>query len=516
MNGAELIVKTALNAGIEICFSNPGTTEMPLVMAFDSVPGIRAILGLFEGVCTGAADGYGRMLEKPAMTLLHLGPGLCNGLANLHNAKRAQTPVFNVIGDHASWHRPADAPLTMDIEALAGTVSKWQRTCDSTATLSTDTASAIAAAMRGQVSTLIVPQDYQWTECDDPTISVPQFSPDPVDQDAIDRAATLLKTNKPALLFLSGKALLTRGLRAAARIKAATGCDVFSERLFARMERGAGIPPVGRLPYFPEHATAVLSKYRLVVLAGAEEPVAFFGYKDMPSRLLTADQHAVRIAHGNQDVTKALECLADALGAPHNIALESSSHNASSKPDLPSGPLTSEKVCAVLAGLQPEGAIIVEEAVTTGRPYYPLTETAPPHSLLTLTGGSIGQGIPCATGAALACPDRPVINFEADGSAAYTVQALWTQARESLNVTTLLCSNRSYDILRVELMRSGLTSPGKNTFSMTDLTGPAVDWVKISEGMGVPAVSVNTAEQLAKELLKALAEPGPHFIEMWL
>jgi acetolactate synthase I/II/III large subunit len=516
MNGAELIVKTALNAGIEICFSNPGTTEMPLVTAFDSVPGIRAVLGLFEGVCTGAADGYGRMLDKPAMTLLHLGPGLSNGLANLHNAKRAHTPVFNVIGEHASWHRPADAPLTMDIEALAGTVSKWQRTSESAATLSRDTASAIAAAMLGQVATLIVPQDCQWTECNDQTISIPQFSFDPVDQNSIDRAAALLRTGEKALLFLSGKALSTSGLQAAARIKAATGCDVMSERLFARMERGVGIPPVDRLPYFPEHAVEVLSKYRLVVLAGAEEPVAFFGYKDMPSRLLAADQQAVRIDSGNQDLPAVLEYLAEALGAPGKAALDTNTHTVSSKPGLPSGTLTTEKVNAVIAALQPEGAIIVEEAVTTGRSYYPLAATAPPHSLLTLTGGSIGQGMPCAAGAAMACPDRPVINFEADGSAMYTVQALWTQARESLNVTTLICSNRSYDILRLELMRAGQVAPGKNTSSVTDLAGPALDWVKISQGMGVPAVSVDTAEQLAKELRLALAEPGPHLIEMVL
>jgi acetolactate synthase I/II/III large subunit len=516
MNGAETLVKTALNAGIEICFSNPGTTEIPLVMALDSVPGIRAVLSLFEGVCTGAADGYGRMLDRPAMTLLHLGPGLSNGLANLHNAKRAHTPLFNVIGEHASWHRAADAPLTMDIESLAGTVSKWLRTCESASTLSRDTANAIAAAMRGQVSTLIVPQDYQWTECDNRTVRVPQLSFDPADQDLIDRSAALLRTHEPALLFLGGKALRRRGLQAAARIKAATGCDVLSQTLFAHMERGAGIPPVSRLPYFPEHALAVLSKYRSVVLAGLEEPVAFFGYKDMPSRLLTADQQAVRIDGENQDLLEVLEYLADALGAPRKVALESNADSASSKPDLPSGPLTSEKVCMVLAGLQPEGAIIVEEAVTTGGSYYSLTEAALPHSLLTLTGGSIGQGMPCAVGAAIACPDRAVINFQADGSAMYTVQSLWTQARESLNVTTMICSNRSYDILRVELARSGQVSPGKSTISLTNLADPAIDWVKVSLGMGVPAVSVNTGEHLAKELRVALAEPGPHLIEMVL
>jgi acetolactate synthase I/II/III large subunit len=424
--------------------------------------------------------------------------------------------VFNVVGDHASWHLAADAPLTMDIDALAGTVSKWHLTCQSSTTLSKDTADAIAVSKRGHVSTLIVPQDYQWTECDDDRISRPQFSFDSFDQDLIDRAAALLRTHEKALLFIGGKALRNRGLQAAARIKAATGCDVLSERLFAHMERGTGIPPVGRLPYFPEHAVAALSKYRLVVLAGLEEPVAFFGYKDMPSRLLTADQQTLRIDGENQDLPEVLESLADALGAPHKVALETNSYAASSKPDLPSGQLTSEKVCMVLAGLQPEGAIIVDEAVTTGGSYYPLTATAPTHSLLTLTGGSIGQGMPCAVGAAIACPDRAVINFQADGSAMYTVQSLWTQARESLNVTTMICSNRSYDILRVELARSGQVPRGKSTISLTSLADPVIDWVKISQGMGVPAVSVNTAERLAEELRKALAEPGPHLIEMVL
>ncbi|MGO9568052.1 MAG: acetolactate synthase large subunit [Desulfomonilaceae bacterium] len=516
MNGAEIVVKTALSAGIEVCFSNPGTTEIPLVAALDSVPGIRAVLGLFEGVCTGAADGYGRMLDRPAMTLLHLGPGLSNGLANLHNAMRARTPVFNVIGEHASWHRAADAPLTMDIEALAGTVSKWRHTCESPATLSKDTANAVSASIRGQVSTLIVPNDYQWTECNGQAVSVPEFSFDSVDKASIDRTAALLKSHEKALLFLGGKALRKRGLQAAARIKAATGCDLLSERLFAHMERGAGMPPVHRLPYFPEHALAVLSKYRLVVLVGVDEPVAFFGYKDMPSRLLTADQQALRVDGQNQDLSEVLECLADSLGATRHVAPETNPCATSPKPDLPSGTLTAEKVCTVLAGLQPEGAIIVDEAVTTGGSYYPLTATAPPHSLLTLTGGAIGQGMPCASGAAIACPDRPVINFQADGSAMYTVQSLWTQARESLNVTTLICSNRSYDILRVELARSGQVSPGKNTVSLTNLADPVIDWVKISQGMGVPAVSVNTAEKLAKEFLIALAEPGPHLIEMVL
>ncbi|MBI4963187.1 MAG: acetolactate synthase large subunit [Desulfomonile tiedjei] len=516
MNGAEILVKTALEAGIEICFSNPGTTELPLVAAMDSMPGIRAVLGLFEGVCTGAADGYGRMSNKPAMTLLHLGPGLGNGLANLHNAKRAFTPVFNVIGEHASWHRAADAPLTMDIEALARTVSGWQCTCDSADSLSKNTADAIAAAMRGQISTLIVPNDFQWTECSDTTISVPQSSSEEIDKAAIDEPAKLLRAGGKALLIVGGKALRKAGLQAAARIRAATGCDLLSERVFARMERGPGIPSVSRLPYFPEHAVAVLSKYEAVVLAGTKEPVAFFGYKGMPSLLLTDSQRTFRMGGGNQDLTEALECLADSLNAPLYSALKTEPSAEAGKTDLPSGPLTADKASLVLARLQPEGAIIVDESITTAATYYPLAANAGPHSLLTITGGAIGQGMPCAVGAALACPDRPVINFQADGSAMYTLQALWTQARESLNITTLICSNRKYNILRLELSRSGYTPPGKNALSLSDLSDPPIDWVKISQGMGVPAVAVDTADRLAKELLKAIAEPGPHLIEMEL
>jgi len=516
MNGAEIMVRSAVAAGVEICFSNPGTTELPLVAALDSITGIRAVLGLFEGVCTGAADGYGRMADKPAMVLLHLGPGLSNGLANLHNAKRARTPVLNVIGEHASWHRASDAPLTMDIEALAQTVSGWQCTCESTATLSKHTADAIAAAVKGQISTLIVPHDHQWTECSDETITVPVLSSEQIDKASIDEAAALLRTQRNALLLLGGKALRRAGLQAAARIRAATGCDLLSERVFARMERGPGIPHVSRLPYFPEHALGALSRYELVILAGAKEPVSFFGYKDMPSSLLKTDQKAFHVGGGGQDLTEVLECVADALDAPPYNTIETNPSGKKSDRGVPSGSLTAEKASLVLAALQPEGAIIVDEAVTSGAAYYSSSAAASPHSLLTLTGGSIGQGMPCAVGAALACPDRPVINFQADGSAMYTLQALWTQARESLNVTTLICSNRKYNILRLELTRAGHAAPGKNGLSLTDLSDPPIDWAGISKGMGVPAVSVDTAEQLAKELRKALAEPGPHLIEMML
>ena len=514
MNGAELLLKTAVQAGIDVCFTNPGTTELPMVSAFDSIPGIHPVLGLFEGCCTGAADGYGRMTDKPAMTLLHLGPGLANGLANLHNAKRAHTPVVNVIGEHATWHRPFDPPLTMDIEELADTVSGWQCSPTSVQTVSRDTADAVCAALQGQVATLIFPHDCQWSEVSDEKIVQPEPATDRVDQNSIALAAGHLAADKKSALVLGGRALRKRGILAAARIKAVTGCDLLSETSPARMDRGVGIPAVERIPYFPGKATALLSQYQTLVFVGAREPIVFFGYEGGKSKLLTEAQQTVHIAVRPPNLPQALEQLAEVLDAPADFASMGDMTESALLPELPDGPLTAQKACTVLAALQPEGAIIVDESVTTGGAYYPLAAGAPQHSWLTLTGGAIGQGMPCAVGAAIACPDRPVINLQADGSAMYTVQALWTQAREALNTTTLICSNRSYYILNIEMLRTGQGDAGPHAQSLTDLGNPPLDWVHISKGLGVPATSVDRAEQLAKELTKALNEPGPHLIEM--
>ena len=516
MNGAELIVRTAKKAGIDICFANAGTTEMPIVQALDTQPGIRAVLGLFEGVCTGAADGYGRMLERPAVALLHLGPGLANGIANLHNARRARTPLVALIGQHATWHRANDPPLAMDIEALAGTVSGWKRTNKSPADLSKDFAEAVAASMYGQIATLIVPNDYQSEESAVTKIAAPRFQFDPVDSGRIEEAVRLLRAGKKTALLMGGRGLRKRGLQAAARIKAATGCDLLCDMFLALAERGRGLPDVPRIPYFPEPALKLLSAYEAVVLAGTGEPVTFFGYRGVPGRLLAESQRKVQLATERQNVAEALEHLAESLNAPRRPKLPVGRSAKADRPRVPSGELTPEKACQTLAALQPEDAILVDEGLTTSFAYYPLTAGSPPHSYLTIAGGSIGYGMPCAVGTALACPGRRVINLQADGSAMYTVQALWTQAHEALDVTTLLCSNRSYNILRVELIRAGVASIGPSALSLIDIDRPAIDWVKLAGGLGVPAVSVNTAEALARALRKALAEPGPRLIEMVL
>jgi len=514
MTGAELLLKTAAGAGVEVCFTNPGTTEMPLVLAFDSVAGIRPILGLFEGCCTGAADGYARMADKPGMTLLHLGPGLGNGIANLHNARRARTPVLNVIGEHATWHRSADAPLSMDIVTLAETVSGWQRTCSAVQDLSKDTADAIAAAMQGKVATLIVPSDLQWAESTVNNIQQPKIAAASIDRDSIERAADLLRSDPKAALILGGRALRRKGLEAAARIKAKTGCDLISERAPVRMERGAGIAATEFIPYFPRQALELLGKYRTIVLAGAAEPVTFFGWQGYPSRLLTDEQDSCRLKADENSLPQALENLADLLGAPGKVDAATAGFSKVERPAIPQGGLSAQKACAILAALQPEHAIIINESVTSGAAYFPLGAGLPPHTLLMITGGAIGFGMPCAVGAAIACPERPVIDLQADGSAMYTLQALWMQAREGLNITTLICSNRSYNILNIEIARAGVADPGQSAQTLTDLRNPAIGWVHISKGLGVPAAAVDSCEALKKELKKALAEPGPHLIEM--
>ena len=514
MNGAESLIRTAIAAGVAVCFANPGTTEMPLVAALDSADGLRPILGLFEGVCTGAADGYGRMAEKPALTLLHLGPGFANGIANLHNARRARSPIVNLIGDHATWHVGADAPLTSDIVSLATPVSGWIRSVRTSASLADATAQAIAVAGRapGQIATLIIPSDCQWDPAGSQAAPIEPPAPPAVTSDTVKRAAESMRKGNRVALFLGGVALRARGLKAAARIAAKSGCHLICETFPARLERGAGTPPLDRLPYFPEQAIEMLKPFDTIVIAGAKKPVAFFGYPNFPSQLIPEGIDTATLAEPTDDVPAALEALAGELG----VWVSAAKPAKISHPERPVGRLDAMTVGAAIAAVMPEGAIVMDEAATTGLPFLAASAAAPPHTYLSLTGGAIGQGLPCATGAAVACPDRRVIAFQADGSAMYTLQALWTQARESLSVTTLLCNNRSYRILQFELARAGVTEPGRKARSLTDLSNPDIDWTSLARGMGVAGVRVETAEALTRELERSLATPGPTLIEMML
>ncbi len=508
--GAEALIQTAVRAGVEVCFSNPGTTEMSLVAALDAVPGMRAVLGLFEGVCTGAADGYARMTDRPALTLLHLGPGFANGIANLHNARRAGVPVVNVIGDQATWHLHADAPLTSDIESLARPVSAWVRTAKTADGLAGDGAEAIAASLSApaKVATLIVPSDCAWGKARGPARPVEPGVPHPVESTRVEAAAGVLRKGEPCALLLGPAATHEAGLAAAARIALATGCKLYCDTFPTRVERGAGRPVVDRLPYFPEQAIEALSTVAHLIIAGTRSPVAFFGYPDQPSSLVPEGCSAHELAAPGDDVVGALEALSEALGAPTSRPADSPP-----VPDRPTGELNPASLGAAVAALQPEGAIIMDEAATSGLPYQFASHGCPPHTYLALTGGAIGQGLPCATGAALACPDRTVIALQADGSAAYTVQALWTQAREGRSVKTVLCSNRAYRILQVELARAGVAEPGPNALSLTELTRPELDWVSVARGFGVPGARATSADELVRELERVLQEPGPALIE---
>jgi acetolactate synthase-1/2/3 large subunit len=512
VTGAEAVLRTAAAAGVEVCFANPGTTEMALVSALDEVP-IRAVLGLFEGVCSGAADGYARMSGRPALTLLHLGPGFANAIANLHNARRARSPVVNIVGDQASWHRAADAPLTSDIASLARPVSRWVRESQSAAAVAQDAAEAIAAAQEaaGGVATLIIPSDCQAGDAPGPVSPIVPAPARRVGAGAVERIAAQLRGSENAALYLGGKALSARGQKAAGRVTRATGCRLFSDTFPARFERGGELPAVDRLPYFPEWVVSFLEGLRTLVLAGTTEPVAFFGYPGTPSRLTPEGCAVATLAAPEEDVETALESLADALDA--RAEAPAPAHD---KPEMPQGPLDPGAVGAVLSLLQPEGAIIVDESATSGLGYFQAAAAAPPHSFLTLTGGSIGMGPACATGAAIACPDRTVINFQGDGGAMYTVQSLWTQAREELHVVTLICANRSYRILQIESSRAGVSTPRPKALSLTELDRPRLDWVQIAQGMGVPASRADSAESLQRALSRAIAERGPHLIEVIL
>jgi acetolactate synthase-1/2/3 large subunit len=511
MNGAESLIRTLIDAGVNVCFANPGTTEMPMVRAIDETTGMRAVLCLFEGVCTGAADGYARMADKAGLTLLHLGPGFANGIAYLHDARRARSPIINLIGEHATWHLAADAPLTSDIESLARPVSSWVRRNQSAEELAGDAAEAVVAASRkpGQIATLIVPHDCQMEAASGAAAPRAILSPPKAGAEAVKQAVELLRRDEPKVLFLGGHALRERGLRAAARIAAATGCKLMCETFPARWERGMGTPIIERLPYFPEQAINALSPYRSVALAGARSPVSFFGYPGAPSYIISPQQQTATLATPDEDVADALEALADALGAPMNI----DQNQAIQTPPRPSGKITPETLSAAVAALLPENAIVMDESNTSMGPFLAMSQSAARHSLLAQPGGAIGLGPPCATGAAIACPDRVVVNLQADGSAMYTLQALWTQAREQLNVKTIICNNRSYRILGIEMMRAGVKELGQQARQLVHLTEPAIDWVSLAKGMGVPGMRVETAEDLAREFERALAEAGPQLIE---
>jgi acetolactate synthase I/II/III large subunit len=514
MNGAASLVETLAGAGVEVCFANPGTSEMHFVAALDQVGDVRCVLGLFEGVATGAADGYARMADKPASTLLHLGPGLANGLANVHNARRANTPMVNIVGDHATYHKEYEAPLTSDVEGVARPFSDWVWTSTDSRSIARDGAAAVAAAMAppGRVATLILPADTSWNEADGPAPLPPVEGRARVAPEAISEVARVLRSGEPAVLFMGGRALREPSLMLAGRIAARTGARILAETLNARVERGAGRVAVDFLPYPVDDALATLADARHLVLVGSKAPVAFFAYPDKPSALSPPQCEIHTLATPGEDIVGTLEALAEELDAPQNAPVQAREKH----PPPPGEAITPEAAASAVGTLLPEGAIVVDEALTAAAAFMSRTRGAAPHDYLQVTGGAIGIGLPLAAGAAVACPDRKVVCLQADGSAMYTVQALWTQAREGLDVTTVILNNHSYAILKQELANVGAGGAGRGALDMMELDRPALDWVSLAHGMGVEAGRAKTMGEFDRQLAAGLRSEGPYLIDLVL
>ncbi len=489
---------------------------MHFVAALDSVPGMRCVLGLFEGVVTGAADGYYRLAGKPASTLLHLGPGLGNGLANLHNAKKARSGIVNVVGDHATYHLEHDAPLTSDIAGVAAPMSHWVKSSPKAEGIAADGALAVEAAREapGQIATLILPADTAWNPGGEPVTARAPAPRAGVDGDAVTAAAKALKdAGSGGMLMLGGVALREKALDYAGRIAAKTGCRLLSEGQNALLERGSGRVKVDRVPYVVDMARGVLKDVKHMVLCGAKQPVAFFAYPGKPSVLTPDGMALTKLAGVEQDLEGALEALASELGAlgeaPAHVA-------GTDRPATPSGEITLDKIAAVLGSILPENAIVVDESVTSGRGFFPLTADAPPHAWLNGMGGSIGYAMPVSIGAAVAAPDRKVVTLEGDGSGMYTIQALWTMARENLDVTLVVFANRAYRILQGELTNVGVQNPGPRAVDMLSLDRPAIDWRGMSKSLGVESSRATDCDELARALRHGLSVDGPYLIELEL
>lgn len=512
MNGAESLLGTLVDSGIEVCFTNPGTSEMHFVAALDEVEGIRCVLCLFEGVLSGAAAGYAAMARKPASTLLHLGPGLGNALANIHNAKKGNLPMVNIVGDHATYHLEYDAPLTSDIEGIAGTVSHWVYSSKSPEDIGVDAAEAVLQAGRGQVATLILPADVSWG--DNPNGRAPGVSLSPADvvpDSRIDEAVSLLRSGKPCMIMIGGREIDTEQGLMLSRIGKASGARVCTDTFPARVARGAGTAVIDRLPYLTEMAVDHIKDIENLILIGAKAPVSFFAYPNLPSAIAPEGCNEFVLATVNEDIDQVLGALLEKLDA---VDVEPDVHPLA-LPDLPTGDLDVMACGNTIAHFLPESAVVVDEGITSSIGCFPLTITAQPHDWLNLTGGAIGWGLPAAVGAALAVPDRKVICLEGDGSAMYTISALWSMARENLDITVVIFNNRKYSILELEFTRTGARggTPGPKAASTLDVGTPDMDFVALATGMGVDATRATTAEEFNEQFEAAMQSTGPCLID---
>jgi acetolactate synthase-1/2/3 large subunit len=514
MNGAEILVETLVEQGVDICFANPGTSEMHFLAALEN-PKMRGVLCLFEGVATGAADGWYRMKDTPASTLLHLGPGLANGLANIHNARRASSGMVNIVGEHSAQHLKCDPPLASDIEGLARPLSHWVRRADSSNTISWDAAQAVAKAGEhpGQIATLILPGTVSWQEAAVSALPRPvakkRKAPDAA---RVEHVAQVLRSGEPAMIILANKATRGEALEKAGKVVAVTGARLASQFFTARIERGAGRVPIERIPYAVAQAQVFLKTVKHIITVETREPVAFFAYPDKPSLMKPEDTLVHPFVEADEDSALAFDMLLQALGATGAAPLV----QARIETPAPTGALNPASIARALAASLTEHCIVVDESLTTGRESMGLTMGALPHDLINNMGGSIGYGTPVATGAALACPDRRVFCMVGDGSAMYTIQSLWTQARENLNVTTIIFANNSYAILKAEYANMGAGTPGARALSMINIDRPRLDWLALAKSMGVPGIAADTAEAFHKALVHSTREPGPCLIEVRL
>jgi len=514
MNGAENLVRTLVACGVDTSFTNPGTSEMHFVGALDRVDGMRCVLVLFEGVATGAADGYARMTDRPASTLLHLGPGLGNGLSSLHNAHRARSPIVNIVGEHATYHRKFDPPLRADIEGIARPYSQWIKTSESANDTAEDAAAAVAAALTppGQISTLILPADTAWNETTRGVAKPkPVGSRAKIDEARVRAAADMLRKGEAALV-LNGPMLRKGALEICGQIATATNSELLSPTQMARVERGAGRVAVDRIPYVIEAALKRLNHLKRIVLVNSQMPTAFFAYPGKRSLLIPEHCETMTLADPAEDGVDAVQRLAELVGA----AKAKAKHEPLARPALPTGAMSLTGIASVVAALLPENAIVVDESITSGRGLVSATRNAPPHDWLVNPGGSIGMAMPVAVGAAVACPNRKVVCLEGDGSGMYTLQSLWTMARENLNIVTLIFANRTYEILKGEFKNVGAGVAGKKALDMLEIGRPDLDWISLAKGHGVSATRAETLDELAWQLGGAMRETGPQLIEIVL
>jgi acetolactate synthase-1/2/3 large subunit len=515
MTGAENLVQALLDAGIEVCFTNPGTSEMHFLAAINTIKKMRPILTLFEGVATGAADGYARMADKPACTLLHLGPGLGNGLANLHNAGKARSPMVNIVGDHATFHKSNETPLNSDVEGIARPISHWGRTSYHPDVIAWDGAEAVAEAMKapGRIATLILPADVSWGESKSQPPKIPLIHRTPrVPQETIREIASVLSSGEPAFILMSGKALREKGLQAAARISTATKALLYCDTFVSRLQRGAGEAKINRLPYFAEQSSKRFEGIKHLILVESVRPESFFAYPNKPTRLIPKDCQLHTLAGTEEDSIQALCDLADELGLSNQGYPQYDPY----RPELPTGQLNPLSAAATIGALMPENAIVCDESGTSGGGLMKLTRGAPKHDWLNLTGGSIGLGLPLAVGAAVACPDRKVICLSGDGGAMYTIQSLWTQAREKLDVVNVIFSNRSYAILELEAQRVGIDAARNFIGPLFQLDNPKLDFCGLAGSMGVKSYRASSAQEFNDHFANAVNTKGPILIEVVL